>query len=277
MDEAKSLVSMTISVMINAAILAVAFGLIGIGYNVWNYFARQDLANESMHLYQHFTAFDNSTIRGQEVVELLGNNDDIFVLIYPNSVATNNPTGSNEAERRKQMSIDSLAPASDTVYVWYKNDGYNQNFDLNTLEVVNNNETCKNMLLRSKNLGSAHSADPTIRAISKKSADNNYSNIKVAEVSKADANGNIQVHSYPSADMGGSVKVECLFDKQGRTLNPDKLQALFMDPGTLGIGEGDYAAYKSTLVFADDNSNEVAGIILVKEPSVTNYTPLGVY
>lgn len=81
MDEAKTLVHMSVSAMFASMFIAVAVGLIGIGYMMWAYFSRQDAADQRMSDYANYTSFDNTVVRGQEVLQLIESNDDVFVMI----------------------------------------------------------------------------------------------------------------------------------------------------------------------------------------------------
>lgn len=80
MDEAKTLVHLSISTIFSAIFLAVCVGLISTGAILWSLFSRQDATNEAMHNYARYAAFDNTTIRGQEMLQLVESSDDIFVI-----------------------------------------------------------------------------------------------------------------------------------------------------------------------------------------------------
>lgn len=81
MDEGKTLVNMSVSAMFTSMFIAAAIGLIGIGYMMWAYFSRQEAADQRMSDYANYTSFDNAEVRGQEVLQLIESNDDIFVMI----------------------------------------------------------------------------------------------------------------------------------------------------------------------------------------------------
>lgn len=81
MDEGKTLVNMSVSAMFTSMFIAAAIGLIGIGYMMWAYFSRQEAADQRMSDYANYTSFDNTEVRGQEVLQLIESNDDIFVMI----------------------------------------------------------------------------------------------------------------------------------------------------------------------------------------------------
>lgn len=82
MDEAKSLVNMSVSAIFAALFLGAALGLLAICYMMWAYFSRQDAANQRMDYYSNLTAYDNQTIGGADVLSLLSHADDygIFVI-----------------------------------------------------------------------------------------------------------------------------------------------------------------------------------------------------
>lgn len=81
MDEAKTLVHLSISAIFSAIFLAVCIGLVTTGAILWSIFSRQDAANAAMHSYARFAAFDNTTVRGQEILQLVESKDDIFIII----------------------------------------------------------------------------------------------------------------------------------------------------------------------------------------------------
>lgn len=82
MDEAKSLVNMSVSAIFAALFLGAALSLLTICYMMWAYFSRQDAANQRMDYYSNLTAYDNQTIGGADVLSLLSHADDygIFVI-----------------------------------------------------------------------------------------------------------------------------------------------------------------------------------------------------
>ena len=83
MNEAKTLVQISVSVMIGAMVLSAAVGLITLGYSMWNMFSKQDLANRRLKEYSTYSAFDNTIVRGQEVVSLIATTEgDPFVAVY---------------------------------------------------------------------------------------------------------------------------------------------------------------------------------------------------
>lgn len=82
MDEAKSLVHMSLTALFAVLILAAVLALITVGQIVWRAFSNQNDANRSMREYSAYSAFDGTTVRGQDVIALLHDTQgDPFVLI----------------------------------------------------------------------------------------------------------------------------------------------------------------------------------------------------
>ena len=122
MDEAKTLVHMSVSAIIASVFLAFAVGVIGVGYILWGYFSRQENSSSALASYVSFTAYDNSTIRGQEVIQLIEANEDIFVIIF-DGVGTN----------ADNLSIGYKAAS------WVKKGGYASTVQPNTIYGTTNN------------------------------------------------------------------------------------------------------------------------------------------
>lgn len=213
MDEAKTLVNMAITAMLSAMFLGVAVGVIGIGYMMWGYFARQDAANKAMSAYAHFTSYDNTTVRGQEVLQLLENDDNIFVVIMQAGSGTN----------INDMTINT----GKKMYLWANND-YNKTFKLKQAYVSNTSLTSN--------------AIPTCQRMLQA----------------------IYQWNDPQHPAMGSIE-----DISNKT--DTDLEKLFLDPNELGIGDNDFAAFKSTLIYADDSSSEIAGVVLMKQCSTVTF------
>lgn len=116
MDEAKTLIHMSVSAIMTSVFITLAVGVIGFGYILWGYFSRQEEASSAMSSYVSFTAYDNSVVRGQEVIQLIESNQDIFVLIFDGS-------GTN---------ADSLSIGTKTA-CWVKKGGYASTVSPNTI------------------------------------------------------------------------------------------------------------------------------------------------
>lgn len=131
MDEAKSLVNMSVSAIFAALFLGAAIGLLTICYMMWSYFSRQDAANQRMDYYSNLTAYDNQTIGGADVLSLLSHADDygIFVLflddtdnsqsvfdsatsvaVHSNKYAYYDPDGQGAYSVVKQAQYDNAIP-----------------------------------------------------------------------------------------------------------------------------------------------------------------------
>lgn len=212
MDESKSLINMAVSAMLSAMFIGVAIGSLSIGYMIWAYMSRQDAANLAMSVYANFTSYDNTTVRGQEVLQLIENDEDIFVLILQASAGTS----------MNDLSINTGKSA----YTWYR--GAAKDFELykaysqNHTLTMNPIPTCERALSCVYNWATPLS---------------------------------------PSAYGGGVNDISELTNAE--------LQKLFLDPNELGIGDHDFAAFKSVLIYADDSSCEIAGVVLVKQATET--------
>lgn len=206
MDEAKTLVHMSISAIFAGMILAAAVGLVSVGYTMWSAFSRQDYANQRMSDYANYTAFDNTTIRGQEAIQLIkmAEEEDFFVLIYTSTTGTE---------------MDNLTVAS-TCYCYVPENSVALNFDNKKIDTVNSNVTLKNALTRFKN-GSTVKSLYTSKPIS--STDTSYLTTQFL---------NKSYFGNPSID-------------------------------------NTYAAFKSVLVYDNDSTTDIAGVILVRESKTT--------
>ena len=71
MEEAKSLVHMCITALFGVLILAAVLALITLANFVWRAFSRQNDANRQMREYSEYSAFDGTTVRGQDVIALM--------------------------------------------------------------------------------------------------------------------------------------------------------------------------------------------------------------
>lgn len=82
MDETKQLFNTAVSAIFSAMLLGAVFTILGASYLLWRYFDRQDSANSAIADYANLTAFDNTTLRGSEVENLLtvADNLDIYVV-----------------------------------------------------------------------------------------------------------------------------------------------------------------------------------------------------
>lgn len=225
MDEAKSLVHMSISAVLTAMIIAMAVGLIGLGYTMWAYFSRQETANRRMSEYSNFTAFDNTTVRGQEVMELIESDLDVFIVIY------------NGGAISGKTSINEMTATGNPVALYYPDLAGIKDFDLTTIQTTpaNSITTCQNALVKLKGLAGkdVESASATIPRLNGKT----YNELLKIFTSSVNTSG-------PSLGK----------------------------PGDPGVETGSYAAFKSTLVYDNDATTDVVGVVLVREhKGILNY------
>lgn len=219
MDEAKLLTHMSVSAILSAMVLAAAIGLIGVGYTIWAYFSRQDAANQRMATYANYTAFDNTTVRGQEVISLLESDLDLFVIIYDGTSS--------------DKTIDNMKVSSNPRAIYYSDVSGVNNFNFGSIQSTSNaNTTCANALTRLKSLGN--------KTPSTLSVTYNLNNVSHSDL----------IAYFTDARLGKIAK-----DNKGNLINT-----------------GTYSAFKSTLVYAEDGTTDVVGIILVRASAdVTSY------
>lgn len=103
MDEAKTLVQHFLSALFGVLVLAAVVALLTVGNLLWRALSRQDDANRTLKEYAKYSAFDGTTVRGQDVIALLHDTQgDPFVIITdkdykPVLTAMNNVTKSFDA------------------------------------------------------------------------------------------------------------------------------------------------------------------------------------
>ncbi len=222
MDEAKSLVHMAVSALFASMILAAAVGLIHIGYSMWSYFSRQETANERMSTYANYTAFDNTTVRGQEVIQLIESDPDLFVVIFNDT-------------KTSLHSIDNMSTdASNADSYYYPDLSGIKDYDLSLVNTVNTNVSCKAGLSALRGTGTFESKFPSTSA----KYLNNY-----------DYNKLVTIFTSSKTSVGGMPTL-------GKPVVNDANQL---------IESGSYAAFKSSLVYAEDGTTDVVGVVLVRE------------
>ena len=228
MNEAKSLVHMAVSAMFAALIIGAAMSLIGIGYKMWNYFSRQDMANQKMKDYVNYVAYDDTTIHGQEVISLIKYAEDegIFVAIISQSTQT---PGTND--------INHINPvdAPHTVHFYVP--------DTCPWERINDERD---------NIPTAHANSGISTGLSMiksrmRTIDGNRDNVCL---------GNCDNHKCLNETVTGSYSnlVKAFTNTYS---NYDHLG--------YPLKKGQYAAYKSVLVYDSDISTSVIGVMLIKQ------------
>lgn len=211
MDEAKTLIHMSVSAMMSAMFLVAALAFIGTGYMIWNYFSRQDAANQRMSDYVNYTAFDNTTVRGQEVIELLESDLDIFVVFLDGTSKT------------ATKSINDMTTGNPT-FIYYTETTGVKDFKFNTIQSTDNAiTTCTNALSKIK---SKNSTPESILSASKCLNGKSHSEL-------------IKVFTDSVSGLGAKAK-------------------------TASTQTNSYAAFKSVLVYAEDGTTDVVGVILVR-------------
>lgn len=95
MVESKQLVHMAITAMLGAMILAAVVGLITLGYNMWGAFSKQEAVNKRVSDYAKYAAFDNTDVRGQDVISLITQTkgDILIFIVGPDNNSTASVTG----------------------------------------------------------------------------------------------------------------------------------------------------------------------------------------
>lgn len=224
MEEAKTLVHMSISAILSSMILVAAIGLIGLGYVVWSYFSRQDAANQRMADYANYTAFDNTTVRGQEVIGLIESDLDLFIIFYD---------GASQSDR----TIDNMSVSASPTYIYYSDTPGVSDFNFSSIQSTDNSiNTCENALTRLKALN--RTPDSVFTASSGKCL-----------------NG-----------LSHSALISKFTDSMGG------LGAKARDNSGQYIQTNSYAAFKSTLVYAEDGTTDIVGVILVRaDENVASY------
>lgn len=221
MDEAKTLVHMSLSSMFSAMFIAAAVGLIAVGYMLWGSLSRQESANNRLANYANYTAFDNTTVRGQEVIQLIESNKDIFVVIYdcvPDSSKTN---------------IDNQSIETTPLAKYVPDDVTVQSFTPSNISTENSNDTCKRALEKFKSAGSTTIA-------------NLYT--ESGNINLADASHSQLIGYFTTGRTTGSTSVT--LGKPAVDVNTEL---------------NSYAAFKSVLIYADDGTTDIIGILLVRQ------------
>lgn len=227
MDEAKSLVNMAVAAMLAAMFLGATIGLVGLSYMLWSYYSREDAANQKMSDYANYTAFDNTTVRGQEVAQLISDADgDFFVMVFDGTKGSPDVDGNYSINT---MGVSGTKP----VLLYTAGTGTWMSDKLIQVDdTFSNNSTVTNLLTRLQT----------------------YNGMRIGSISAT--------HNLTPDD------------------STDHIQALFLKSNT-GLGEnqrnlgvpnkdGYYAAFKSTLIYDDDGTTDILGVVLVRQAAETN-------
>lgn len=218
MDEAKTLIQMALSAIFSAMLLAAAVGLITLGYMFWGYFSREDAANNRLADYANYTAYDNTIVRGQEVVQLIESNDDIFVAVFN---GTNNPAAPN---------MDYLVTENNSPFFLYVPDEVAGAFQPEKIEIDTDNEAMATAMSVLKDKGGT---GITIQ---------NLYNIMDTDHQLYETKSHEElVNSFLTANLCG------------------------LPLTSEGIDKNSYAAFKSGLIYANDGTTDVVGVVFVKQ------------
>ena len=231
MDEAKTLVHMSISAMFAAMFIAVAVGLISVGYMMWSYFSRQDAADRQMSNYANYTAFDNTVVRGQEVLQLIESNDDIFVVVV----------NGDDSSSMEYLEVDT----STKVYTYIPYD-YMFDIDFTKLDTTNSCTACSSALEWLKGTSKLNSLKPLDAAYDLC----NYTHSQLVSLFTHSTTLNITVNGGSTTSIPGLGAV-----KEDENGNP--------------LESGAYSKFISTLVY-DESSADIVGIILMRPTAETD-------
>lgn len=228
MEEAKTLLHHALSALFGVLILAAVSALIALGYMMWGAFAKQDEANYKLREYAKYSAFDGTTVRGQDVISLLHNTQgQPWVLImYKNETGT-------------------YVPAS-MIYT-----SADWDFTITTSLLPINADTELSACITA--LGTTN----TPKAI-------------VTNMCGGTPPG-VEAVVHFAAD--GSLKIRAPFNFSSDVSKPSysELQEWFMLRGKEATktptsdGIAGYLPYKSHLVYEDDYSTDVIGIVLIEQ------------
>lgn len=227
MDEAKSLVNMAVAAMFAAMFLGAAIGLVSISYMLWSYYSREDAANQKMSDYANYTAFDNTTVRGQEVAQLISDADgDFFVMIFDGRKGSPNADGNYSIDT---MDISSAKP----VLLYTAGAGtWMEDKTIQVDDTFSNNQTVERLLNKVKSMNGTRIG--SISATHKLTPNDSIDHIQAL---------------FLKSDTG-------MAENERNLGLPDK--------------DGYYAAFKSALIYDDDGTTDILGVVLVRQAAETN-------
>ena len=252
MDEAKALSHMAITTMMAAMFLGIIVGLLSLGGLMWKSMAREEEANDRIRNYADYAAYDNKVVKGQDIVKLMEEHyDDIWVMVF------NGPTDGS-GKIKADCTLDNMGTyttcPSPTITM-YKQGYYSGNYIINTKTFTgNSNPTLKSL------------QDVLPGQVNGKSVQDyvSFTNITPADTTSTTVKGNC----YELAASGNYTALQNLFLNNENLYRLDRLD----DAGeTVAYGVGTYAPFLSMLVYDNDNTTDVVGVIFVRES--TNVDP----
>ena len=257
MDEAKSLTHMALAAMISAAFLAAVFGLINLGHSMWKAMSQEDEANHRISTYANYCAYDNKIVRAQDIVQLAEEYyDDIWIAIYDSGeVSTDYIVGHT---MKKMLPASGLGAPK--IYMYNPN-GYTGNsvitrdsYTSNTVNILDNTLSTFTTTFTNKTISDAFDSKAGSAAMLTK-GDGSGSH----DIANPDATGNL----YDLAANGQFEGLQSVF------LNNKNLYRISRKNTAEGkqydYGLGYYAPFLSMLVYENDNTTDVIGVIFIRE------------
>lgn len=115
MPEAKQLTHMAVTAMLGAMLLGAVVALITLGYNIWGAFSKQEAVNKRVSDYAKYAAFDNTDVRGQDVISLITQTQGelLVFVVGPSSSATNVDNYKNSAFDLVGLFVNDISLNSD--------------------------------------------------------------------------------------------------------------------------------------------------------------------
>ena len=240
MEEAKTLLHHALTAMFAVLILGAVMSLITLGYMMWSAFSKQDATNQRLKDYAKFSAFDNTEIRGQEVIALLHNTQGSpwVMVIEEKKVATTGPYTYTPVNI-----IFTIADSSIT----FNDSVINAQFS----DIVQ------------KRLKADDIKNKSILSLA--------STLSGTAADSIDGSTPLYKHLEPLHKK----KTAMNFTSDASRPSYSEIQQWFLDRGALASGGsvGGYLPYTSYLVYEDSNSTDIMGIMVIEHTSAEGGTP----
>ena len=240
MEEAKTLLHHALTAMFAVLILGAVMSLISLGYMMWSAFSKQDATNQRLKDYAKFSAFDNTEIRGQEVIALLHNTQGSpWVMVIEETKETSTGTYKYEPVNIIFTIADSSIVFNDSV--------------INAQSSTIVEERLKDSKIKNKSILSLAST--------------------LSGKVEADIKGDTLL--YKPNEPLHKQKTAMNFTSDASRPSYSEIQQWFLDRGALASGGsvGGYLPYTSYLVYEDSNSTDIMGIIVIEHTSAEGGTP----
>lgn len=224
MEEAKTLVHHALTALFAVLILGAVMSLISLAYMMWSAFSKQDAANLRLRDYAKFSAFDNTDVRGQDIIALLHNTQGSpWVLIVKEKDGDYTPINLVFTMPDSSMSFDAALKDA-------------QN-DTTVQAVLSDNDIASKSIL-------------TIAS-------------NLTGVTETDIDGDKPLHDESSATEVYE-KTAMNFSSSVSRPSYAVIQEWFLARGAKVGGAAGYLPYKTYLVYADSLTTEIAGVIVVE-------------